>query len=287
MDKKIKNRFFSDRGFLEFVFYKNESISSPLRDLSSNQKSSDNIPAFKVKIPFYENPIIQEKKQARLGTYKPIGRNSDLYSFLGANSKSINLSFNLTLLNLKNYLESYSLDYFIVKNSSKEQEKKKFTASNNSEDNYSGIFDSIQKYVRNFHDLDNSQVVSTEFDSVRVLYYFWTNIIRCSVVGTTDHRSSPPIIKLSFGPLFKRVPFIAKSYGINIDDKSGYDLETLLPKQVKITLDLEEIRVGDFGKYSAYDYSNGSSIQKGENVAGWEYILETGSLDPLIGPGEN
>ena len=40
-------------------------------------------------IPFFENPMIQESKEARLSTYSPIGRASNSFGYLGANSKKI------------------------------------------------------------------------------------------------------------------------------------------------------------------------------------------------------
>ena len=47
---------------------------------------------------------------------------------------------------------------------------------------------------------------------------------------------------------------------------------------------MEELRTGNFGSYTAYGPELGSSTLDGENVAGWEYIMETGSLDPMSSP---
>ena len=62
---------------------------------------------------------------------------------------------------------------------------------------------------------------------------------------------------------------VCKSYNIAYEDKEvGYDLETLTPRRMKISLDLAEIRVGNFGKYS-----KGKVIER-DNLAGWESVID-------------
>jgi hypothetical protein len=121
---------------------------------------------------------------------------------------------------------------------------------------------------------------------VKALYYFWINVIRTATMGSSDGSQGPPIIKLSFGPLYQRVPFIATKYDISFDEMAGYDLETMLPRRVRINLVLEEFRVGNFGKYSPImDDANGYvDIDTSENVAGWDAILKYGSADPRLLP---
>ena len=48
-------------------------------------------------LPFFENPRITERKKARFQKYDLISRSSNLYSYLGANSRQFNVDFNITL----------------------------------------------------------------------------------------------------------------------------------------------------------------------------------------------
>jgi len=288
-------RLFSERAYLEFSFVYAKELSG--------LKSS-----FKVTIPLYENPTIAEDKQARLATLRPVGRNSDLYAFLGADSANVKLSFNLTLphityhcnkLNLTDYIKVYKADDKESFKVDKPKTKNPILDPNNilnvikdfqdaflpsREDillENTTIFPTGQSSPLTFGE-QNTLSVSNEEVKIKALYYFWTNIIRCSVIGTSDHTSGPPLLRFSYGPLYKRAPFLVKQYQISIEEKTGYDVTTLLPLKVKITLNLQELRVGNFSEYKAYNGPRGvGTIEESENVAGWEYVLETGSLDPL------
>ena len=56
--------------------------------------------AQQIVIPFYEDPIIKESKRARYASYSPIGRASNLYTYLGSDSREFDLTFGLTLPHL-------------------------------------------------------------------------------------------------------------------------------------------------------------------------------------------
>ena len=288
------DRGFSTRNYLEFFFESESKKDNDAPELTKTTKSDkkNSISSFSVRIPFFENPQISESKQARLGKYKPIGRNSNLYSFLGAESRVITLTFNMTLPHLHEYVRDISLDSYIIRRTSptgsKSEDKNLFDPSNKNvtsqPKSIGDLLNVIKSYQNQYKNFTGNNVEHTEEQlKIKTLYYFWTNIIRSSVIGTSDHRSPPPIVRLSYGPLFKRVPFVVDRYQINIDEKASYDVITMLPNQIKIVLQMEEIRVGNFGEYSAYSPNIGS-ILDGENVAGWEAILETGSLDPLAFP---
>ena len=110
------------------------------------------------------------------------------------------------------------------------------------------------------------------------LIIYWTNIIRSSVVNYSKNPIyGPPIIRLSHGILYQNVPCICTNYSIDFNEPAGYDLDTLLPRQLKITLKLEEFRTGDFGEFAP----KGSPIER-DNLAGWEAVVlgETNSMDP-------
>lgn len=59
---------------------------------------------FVVHLPFFENIKIKESKKAKYQKYSPISRSSNLYTYLGADSRKIDLQFSMTLAHI---LEEY------------------------------------------------------------------------------------------------------------------------------------------------------------------------------------
>lgn len=116
--------------------------------------------------------------------------------------------------------------------------------------------------------LDNVPVV--ERDSVIDSLLLFINTIRSSVLNNVeDPNKGPPLIRLYFGTLYNAVPLICKDYSISFENDVTYDTDTITPKVLSISLDLEEVRVGNFGKFDAYSkvpYLN-------ENIVGWEAVL--------------
>lgn len=51
-------------------------------------------------IPFLENPVITERGRSNLNSYKLVGRNGELFSYAGADSRKFSLTFNLSLLHI-------------------------------------------------------------------------------------------------------------------------------------------------------------------------------------------
>ena len=81
----VVDRNLDQRSFLDFKF----------------PKKAEGGPALSVKLPFFENIQITEAKKARYQTYKPISRSSSLYTYLGADSRKLNLTFFLTYHNIQ------------------------------------------------------------------------------------------------------------------------------------------------------------------------------------------
>ena len=108
-------------------------------------------------------------------------------------------------------------------------------------------------------------------------YLFFVALIRTSVVNKADDPLiGPPILRLNFGPLYQSVPCICKSYNMKWEEDGGYDLETLTPRVLKVSLKLEEIRVGNWGTYKAADFS------ARDNLTGWESAINRPfTTDPL------
>lgn len=348
ISKYIGDRKLEERGFLEFFFYKSKLRSSDgvIADMHSPANYS------KVKIPFFENPTINESKSARLGRYKPIGRNGDLYAFLGSDSRNLSLTFSMTLPHIVDHAqlsmevykrrEGYFDNLFNGPEKDIEAEKARLTKVRDqlppveSEDKMT--IATIEKYEeqmlseiqRNplgynpygggngFFGLlgditagitgagldaltggtpgvnDTSYFNAAQqarrdgrakITKIKALYHFWINVVRTSTLGG-PLGSSPPIIRLTFGPMYQRVPFIATKYNLSIDEIAGYDLLTLLPRRVKINLSLEEIRAGNFSTFKPAEQSDGSYEvdMTSENPADWQAVLTYGSTDPRQSP---
>jgi len=294
-----------------------------------------------VELPFFENVAIKESKKARYQKYSLISRSSNLYSYMGADSRVLNLTFNISLPHLLEEHPEITMDKYISYMQDKdnlELEKQKFlepyktqsipdgmafklgtdyTKSlatdsakqvlNSLESTLSGALSVEDKeHIGTRYGLEQlalSQIAQTptsvavdrpntgfqqnaiEYNESQQLKYriidliiYWTNIIRSSVVNYSKNPIyGPPVIRLRHGILYQDIPCICTDYSIDYNEAAGYDLDTLLPRQLKINLKLEEFRTGDFGEFAP----KGNPIQR-DNLAGWEAVVlgETNSMDP-------
>jgi hypothetical protein len=301
-----------------------------------------------VELPFFENVQIKESKKARYEKYSMVSRSSNLYAYLGADSRSIDVSFNMTLPHILDLHTDITMDKFITLSTDKdntEAEKKKFFKPQKSEASPTGMaftlgnqftqelakdsalsvlmneevrksltpeqmgilkkkygltqasIDSLQDEIPGFKldedtnkllneldaeqqkaaaKLENDQNVKTKYTIIDLIVY-WTNIIRSSVSNYSKNPIyGPPVIRLRHGIMYQDVPCICTSYSIDYNEAAGYDLDTLLPRQLRVQLKLEEIRAGDFGEFDQSD------VVKKDNLAGWEAVVmgDSHTMDP-------
>lgn len=101
------------------------------------------------------------------------------------------------------------------------------------------------------------------------------NIVRTSTLNNSKNTNlGPPMIYINHGTLYNNIPCVCTNYSIRLVTDAGYHLKTMTPHRVEISLNLSETRVGNFGDFKPFDY-----IQ-GENLAGWEAIVDQKTLDP-------
>ena len=291
-----------------------------------------------IELPFFENVSIKESKKAKYQKYSLISRSSNLYSYLGADSRTLSLSFNMTLPHILDDHPGVTLDQFVKyekdpQNVDSEKEKflkpykpdsvpagmafqlgTKYTKEQaldsakqvlNSDWAASGMtveewYEFTQSYGitgeklssfilnRDVVDedptipvkvLDDNQQKQLKYRIIDIIIY-WTNIVRSSVVNNSKNPLyGPPIIRLRHGILYQDIPCICTGYSIDYNESAGYDLDTLLPRQLKVTMKLDEIRTGDLGEFDTTD------IIKKDNLAGWEAVVlgDTHSMDPGYG----
>lgn len=330
---------------------------------------------FRTFLPFLENPKVSERGRANLNEYNLIGRAGSLFSYGGANSREINLTFKISLLNLlhldategisEKFKRSFNLffsdrerdsqrfaltkqpspqisssqiippegAYTVLSTQASDDAVNELNALNNQEklrelsvegDVKIGkgfphaethrtfyrelvgqviggdpIFDNVANILiedineiptPNTEELigaqrtpdqvpiSSSREVESRVNNLIDLIYVWINLVRSSVMNNAENTvQGPPIIRLTHGPMFNNVPCVAEDYTIRIMDESGFDVQTLTPKQLEVTLSLRELRTGDFSKFEQ------GTLEAGDTLAGWEAILRDNNTDPYNG----
>ena len=81
-------------------------------------------------LPFWENPIISENKEARLVEYDVINRGSTLFSHTGASARNISIEFTLTLPHIMRSINSVLNSQILIKSLSTDVEKDRFNNKN-------------------------------------------------------------------------------------------------------------------------------------------------------------
>lgn len=321
-------------------------------------------------LPFWENPIITENKEARLVEYELINRGSTIFTHTGAMARALNIEFTLTLPHIMRSFNAVDNMERLVKSWSTKAEKERFNNINPFETevkntNVEEVIGHWQELVygerlprqqtggntgwgkwgamagrpsvgmraaneaylgqgtyahayetqdpmmlelannefeREFGDSGATHpsqdpvayqdsegnvgaipaanvkvagVSKTALKAMNTLVYI-LNIIRTSVAGNAENTVlGPPLLRLRHGAAWMDVPLICRSYDISIEEEAGYNLKTLLPNRMKVTLNTSELRAGDFDKFEP-----GVAVRR-DNLAGWEAVIQgEGSIDP-------
>lgn len=317
-NKFIIDRRLEERSFLTFNYVSNGKVTQM------------------VTLPFFEHVDINENKKARIQKYSLLSRSSDLYSYLGADSRELELTFSMTLPHIidsvkfvgrKTYIEDTKplglgaagllKDLFknpmsiVTGDSTVKEVKADYLVSGDLKDDVNYIANTDwgqkgitplekQKLIERYDsgatlaDLDsplqknkegydesvkeakkelNSQ--TPERDLLIDTITFWVNIIRtCVTNNAKDPTDGPPIIRLNHGVLYQDIPCICSDYNISYDKVAGFDIDTLLPRKIDVSMSLKEFRLGDFT-----DYAYGEAIKR-DNLAGWEAVFTKGTVDP-------
>jgi len=260
----------------------------------------DGGPSFYRSCPFFQNPTIKESQAASLVQYQPIGRAGQLFGYSGAQSRTFDVSFKITLPLLIQLSQSISPEnnrpaelskaeqaqsFFIDGGSEAlfEEEIKKttFGAYRESFMNQFGFFlegkfhpnafggQQLKEMYGDslgFPGIDES-TSKTYIDVINLMLY-WATLIRSSVSTYAPNPSvGPPIVRLSFGIMYQDIPTIATKYSISVDDSVGYDVMSLMPRQYNVTLNLSEVRESRTDGFEA-----GNPITR-DQLVGWEQVI--------------
>lgn len=301
---RIKERKLEDRSKLVFEFPK-----------QGNGK-------YVVTLPFYENIKISERKKANYKKYNLLSRSSQLYTYLGADSRKFNLEFHMSFPHIleeygsqvkqnflrytdseidgllrKAFTDAQFADEIIrgsrgemslVAKASEARRKFEESLRENEFDNtlLEGALDflggpadllarggeALGDGLRSLFGFDGSQKQpSIAKDNLIDVLLYWTAIIRSSVTNNSDNPVyGPPIVRINHGLLFRNIPCICTDYSLEPVEEAGYDLGTMMPRRIKYSMTLEEIRAGDFGTFNGY--SSDPIVR--DNLVGWEGVVE-------------
>lgn len=244
------NRLLPERSYLNFSF----------------RRDPDDI--IFIKLPFYENIDISESKKNN------IVRNSVLYqeptlAYTGAQTKKISIKFNLNLDHLRTQLLSpesigYLEDPLKYSNKS-ESEKRKFININlNSEKpekvpyfktllsrfvSHPDFISSVataRSSIGNLIDPNyfvslQSKNAPTDITKITNQLIFWISIIKASTLTKKGNGDDIPIVYFNHGSLYQNVPCVVDRYSLNIKSNVTYQLQTLTPNIIEVSLDLLEL----------------------------------------------
>lgn len=281
------NRKLEERSYLRYEFYESGKEAPHVRYLL-----------------FYEDPEIRESRKGIHAKYQPVGRNSTLMAFTGAESRIFSISFKITLPHILNYADTM----YMNKNSpfkSKEELRKEFTkgSGDSTDSTFAALIGKAEDHDRYFLDLDRDQegvptgadtffgepfrgqtVIKRPIENARPqitkaidLIMYWVNLVRVSVLNNAKNPTNgPPIIRLNHGIMYQDIPCVATDYKIDYDKSHGADLKTLLPRVISFEINLQEIRVGDFGDFDV------KQVVQRDNSVGWEAMIgNVNTIDPI------
>lgn len=254
---------------------------------------------------FMENITVKESSRSRMGTHSPIGRNGSVYVHMGSDSREFNLQFNITLPNIIEHtsIEKKGGEGSFFENLAgawdrgvnKGIQVSKYIEGVNGDITELGKVYTWKKLVRETDKIFQGYLDDQEvyFQTLKVFnegakdlasfsgkaddprtkaiakVLFWLTLIR---VSTMTHASKPwlgpPILRLTHGLVYQNVPCIAKSWNVEIDGAAGYDNRTLLPRVIKVSMNLCEVRLNN-DKFDQYDNPEG--------LVGWEGLTEKNS----------
>jgi hypothetical protein len=290
----VKSRYLAERSYLYFQYPGKEG--------------------YEFYLPMIENAEVSESQSANYAQYNTIGRSGSLYSYLGANSRELRVKFNITLPNIVDYVNNVGLDGIFSEGYRKTKhawDKSKFERSTNDFTNnnfYEKAFTNLTLIDPSFAKPSRSQNLGDLFTIFKKVFgdpnkdlspqnrkafndvtmgeavnylIMWINVIRTSTINHSSQTNlGPPTVFLNHGTLYNNIPCVCKSYDLRINTPVGYELMSLTPRQIEVSLSLSENRTGNFKDFQPFKFV------EGHNLAGWESVIDPksyGSLDPNNG----
>lgn len=262
-------------------------------------------------IPFFENPVIKESQTPRYMNYAVVGRASNLFAYLGSDSRRLDVSFNITLPHLRQVSTGLVSTWSTPPSRlTKRREILSRTAwiQHGMSQQDADIMDNIDKSLgkgkgvaeeldTKYHNdvlSDEEKALTAAMSATSPIYAPGSDgakvrrrsinqvaslvaLVRSTVVNNSENVAlGPPLVTLDWGILYRSVPCVCKGYNITIDDKAGYDKRTLLPRALTVSMQLEEVR----------RLHNVGGIVNENDLAGWEVLFQDEAIPGLtMDPG--
>lgn len=275
--------------------------------------------------PMFQNIAVNESQKSRVNQLEILGRSGNLFTFQGANSRQFRLQFTFNLDHIYHYVNEvgipkiefsntksktrwirtlepsenavdYKLNYYKQASTQLQSGRVENNQFNKNFNRPLGWGEKLEKmlyseftspsyprevyYERDIRTIQNDGAGdNTKDDSVNLLLLL-LNVVRTSTIGNSSNTSlGLPTIYLNHGTLYNNIPCICMDYAISFEETSTYEIFSMTPKAIKVTMNLYENRTGDFGKFQPFSHV------KGENLAGWECVIEKGTMDPYPSRG--
>lgn len=265
---------------------------------------------FRVTLPFFENIAINESKRANYKKYNLMSRSSQLYTYTGAESRRFSLEFHMSFPHIleehgpqvyndfRSFVDTednafwqemfFKSDVSELRRSAgglRDQSKaykdkiKKASLIEGSNESGTDLLDGALDILGFLPDLAiaDPPPAPEKYHKLIDMVLYWTNIIRSSISNNSENPVyGPPIVRINHGVLFQDIPCICTNYTVAPVEEAGYDVDTLMPRRIAYTMELEELRAGDFQKF------DGSKQVTKDNLTGWEGVVSNQhqSMDP-------
>jgi hypothetical protein len=112
----------------------------------------------------------------------------------------------------------------------------------------------------------------SSFQTLPICYKPYSQLGHFSVISTVSTPiQAPPIVELKWGALYDFTPCIVTNYQLNVEESAGYDVKSLYPQRLRISLAMEEMR-GLHG--------DGEKVR--DQLPGWDTVLAGGFPPPQL-----
>tara|TARA_R110000824_G_scaffold62437_4_gene165369 strand:- start:741 stop:1760 length:1020 start_codon:yes stop_codon:yes gene_type:complete len=241
-----------------------------------------------ITLPFFENVTISESQTPRWSKHDILGRNGQLFTFTGSQSRNITLNFDMTIPHISEsnphpaarYISGSEDAQMAVRKSmrgslligKKNVEQNVVKPWEPSEDEFGNEISTATETVA-VDDFGADAWINDKEKHTQSLVTWWVNVIRTSTLNNgQDPRLGPPVIMLKHGPLYQDAKFVCQKYDIGYDENAGYE-SSLISRKIKVSMDLLEVKHGS-------GYEPGRNSTTGDALTGWQDLLEHGTLDP-------
>lgn len=300
MYKNFNKRQLHERSFLSFEFPR------------PNGKIT------KAYIPFLENCEVSESQKANLAEYSLLARSGSIFSYLGAKSRTINLTFKITLQHVVDMLglEGINDRFKILVTAGKEDDKKSLffqsnsKSSNNLNFNYmdhatlhknyykswlpnTSEFENNNKYNLNVANgvlnvlgipgqlrtnINSDEASIVENNKTLNLIMFWINLVRSSVVNNSKNTV--------YG-----CPIVRLTHGTMYNNipciVDNYNIKI----NQEVGYEVESLTPKQFEismnlmeqRVGDFGEFKSTDVIKGDNITGWESVIEENNMDPYNG----